>query len=150
MSITDELRECMKGSTLSSWMVERLTAIADRIDAEHEKAIASVMNDALYHANEKDMAELGWIRLPKDADDVPICVGDDMESVNAAHMHGPVEYIALTESGWEVDGEPPSSMRHHRPDTWERIIEDALDGYHDTDFDALVARCRALASEPTP
>jgi len=40
MSITDELREWAKGSTLSSWTAEHLTAIADRIDAEHEKAMS--------------------------------------------------------------------------------------------------------------
>lgn len=40
MSITDELRKWAKGSTLSSWTAEHLTAIADCIDAEHEKAMS--------------------------------------------------------------------------------------------------------------
>lgn len=98
MSITDELRECAR-AFLGVWvdsasqtitfttsdvpptvdsirMDSRLLAIADSIDAEHKKAIASVMNDALYYANDKDMAEHGWVRLPKDADGKPIHMGD--------------------------------------------------------------------------
>lgn len=71
--ITDELREYARGLFNTR---ETVPAIADRIDAAHEKAIASVMNDALYHANDKEMADLGWVRLPKDADGKPIHMGD--------------------------------------------------------------------------
>lgn len=87
MEITDKLRELAKA--LNHWwynplkdeytcttsitppsihainLAGSILSIADRIDAEHEEAIASVMNDALYHANDKDMADLGWVRLPK-------------------------------------------------------------------------------------
>ena len=70
MSITDELRSFIKdpllGYASQEQHVEQLTAIADRIDAAHEEAIASVMNDALYHANDKDMADLGWVRKNKE------------------------------------------------------------------------------------
>ena len=38
-------------------------------------------------------------------------------------------------------------QEEHAPDTWERIIEDALDGYHDTDFEKLVSRCKKLAGD---
>ena len=79
MSITDELREWAHGFN-DPWKrnEEMLLAIADRIDAAHEEAIASVMNDALYHANDKDMAELGWSRA-LDADKQPIKFGDEVE-----------------------------------------------------------------------
>lgn len=40
MSITDELRKWANGSTLSSWTLKKLIAIADRIDAEHQKAMS--------------------------------------------------------------------------------------------------------------
>jgi len=166
MSITDELRKCMKGSTLSSWTVEHLTAIADRIDAEHEKACDDAWNngyEADYLGIEKWLTEHpqamelhGWVRLPKDADGEYIHMGDRMENGEM------VARIVLTDGSWEPTihtAATPNQLHeyychdirhHHHPDTWERIIEDALDGYHDTDFDALVARCRALASEPTP
>lgn len=65
MSITDELRKWTGGLMLSSWMVEHLTAIADRIDAEYQKAIRELNNLA-------DSSVL----LPVDADGVPIHLGD--------------------------------------------------------------------------
>lgn len=78
--ITDELRgfaeDPLLGYASQETHKEIIIAIADRIDAAHQKAIASVMNDALYHANDKDMADLGWVRLPKDADNEPIHMGD--------------------------------------------------------------------------
>jgi len=64
MSITDELREWINGNTIIH--VTGLRAIADRIDAEHERAVMSAMNDALYHANDESMAELGWVRKNKE------------------------------------------------------------------------------------
>lgn len=67
--ITDELRKYIRDTArwgISPTCEKGLTAIADRIDAEHKKAIASVMNDALYHANDKDMADLGWVRKNKE------------------------------------------------------------------------------------
>lgn len=65
MSITDELREWGRAMLMPS-LLNPLLAIADRIDAEHKRAVMSAMNDAPYHANEKDMAELGWVRKNKE------------------------------------------------------------------------------------
>ena len=75
MGITDELREWMKSSTLSSWTAEHLTAIADRIDVEHER-ITHNLTDAL-HKQEDATCELDEksVLLPVDADGVPIHVG---------------------------------------------------------------------------
>ena len=98
MSITDELREWMKGSTLSSWTAEHLTAIVDRIDAEHQKALDewkaehgkmwlkgyAECHAELLEGNEtlaSDLERCGWIRLPKDADGEYIRIGDVMEWV---------------------------------------------------------------------
>lgn len=80
MSITDELRKWAKGSTLSSWTAEHLTAIADRIDAEHEKALEQERNkgftdgydmgfasaDDWLAQHEDAMAEHGWVRKNKE------------------------------------------------------------------------------------
>ena len=78
MSITDELREWASSELSYKTRFDELIAIADRIDAEHERAVMSAMNDALYHANDESMAELGWVRLPKDADGEVIHIGDVM------------------------------------------------------------------------
>ena len=66
MSITDELR---------AWAKEHLSrnsilAIADRIDAEHERQL-----EVLY----RDMSDAEYVKLPKDADGEYIHVGDVME-----------------------------------------------------------------------
>lgn len=94
MNITDELREWSHGFN-GPWKrnEEMLTAIADRIDAEHEAKVAywqgasykDGYDDGFASADdwlaqhEDAMAEHGWVRLPKDADGAPIHVGDVME-----------------------------------------------------------------------
>ena len=90
--------------------------------------------------------------LPVDADGVPIHVGDDMETLDEQHKgeHCAVEYMALTYDGWEIDGEPPSTLIHHIADTWESVIYDAMQaGRTDATVDVtpLIERCKALASD---
>lgn len=84
MSITDELREYVNQTPVPKSRVlmearERFNAIADRIDTEHERAMA----DAYLSGTPTDekLTELGWIRLPKDADGEYIHIGDVMEWV---------------------------------------------------------------------
>ena len=72
MSITDELRKWAEGGTLRAGMSLRTArdqalAIADRIDSEHERQL-----EVLY----RDMSDAEWVRLPLDADGVPIRFGD--------------------------------------------------------------------------
>ena len=64
MSITDELRAWAKDSTFSSWTAEHLTAIADRIDAEHERAMADAYLSGT--PTDEQMAEHGWVRKSKE------------------------------------------------------------------------------------
>lgn len=73
---------------------------------------------------EENMAEQGWVRLPKDADNEYIHFGDDMEVVGGhfAGEHGAVGYLAITEDGWEVDGEPPQSLRHYHAPAVEDVL----------------------------
>ena len=133
MSITKELRKwwVRKFPVMDKELHEDFTAIADRIDEEHEKAIASVMNDALYHANEKDMAELGWVHLPVDADGKSIHVGDKLTHGKTSFV---VEHIDLHHWGWRVIGDGidgngcectahaiPDDCHHHAP-----TVEDVL------------------------
>ena len=160
-SITDELREYAKGRT-DYRPRERLLAIADRIDAEHERGMADAELAAA--PTESQMAELGWAKLPVDADGVPIHAGDTVEEVGDDPMRHTVCGIGTLQDrpavfygnpskygyadGWDF----AENVRHVQPDSWERIIEDAAnydrDGWEGSfrDFvDGLVERCRRLA-----
>ena len=70
--ITDELRKWGCGFCGSSYEV--VNAIADRIDAEHERVKA----ESIIDMTDERTAEHGFVRLPKDADDEPIHIGDVM------------------------------------------------------------------------
>ena len=96
---TDELREYSKSSDGVLYSAHQaILAIADRIDAEHDKALNSVAGayDSGYNVgydegfasaddwlaqHEDAMAQHGWVRLPKDADGEYIHIGDVMEWV---------------------------------------------------------------------
>lgn len=133
MSITDELRRFANGSDwigcTASVTARKMLDVADRIDAEHEKRIASVMNDALYHANEKDMADLGWYRV-LDADKQPIHLGDVMENI-----YGSVDvvegilsdrYLVLRDNDW-LTIRADLSHHHHEPTVEDMLREFALE-----------------------
>ena len=70
--ITAELRKYALGWDERNRVRRELTAIADRIDAEHERVRA----ESIIDMTDESMAEHGWIRLPKDADGEPIRMGD--------------------------------------------------------------------------
>lgn len=73
MSITGELRKWNDETTiLPITRRQLLDAIADRIDAEHEKAIQELNNFA-------DAIDDVCLFLPKDADGVPIHIGDELD-----------------------------------------------------------------------
>lgn len=151
MSITDELRDCIRTANRSYEDVrnpyndreilhipeEELLAIADRIDERIERE---------------------YVKLPVDADGVPIHVGDEL--VDEKDRPVKVRVLKLRENGWLFDssrdcgGMLTTPFRHVQPDSWERIIEDAIDtafeGVDDeSEFDLkkmeLVDRCRRLA-----
>ena len=161
-SITGELREVAAKTECANGRCEKLyrgdlERIADCIDVEYKRAVMSAMNDALYHANDENMAELGWVRLPKDADGKPVHIDDVMEWPMTGETFEVVGIgdgvLFYVEDGHELaDWTGSSTKRHYAPDTWERIIEDAckraVDGYPDETghiaMTDLVARCKAL------
>lgn len=133
MAITDELRKWAQicGIKYDSKLYE----IADHIDAAHRSALEKL-------AAQLDESEDGWVRLPVDADGVPIHVGDVMDSGNnvACEMQGVGTVICLQyrdnsgdgtcdemsvmlhrghiEFGWfNVD-----KLRHHRAQTVEDVL----------------------------
>ena len=134
--ITKELREYIASLVMSDQTEGKLRDLCDDIDA---------------------ITERGWVKLPVDADGVPIRAGDEVvcHQINPA-PRGIVRSIELTTDGWIVfvgnTGRLPHCYRHYKPDTWESIIEDAMKlGYTDPDNEhleqKLVARCKALAGE---
>ena len=164
-NITDELREyvaeqCsyLRGAKCSGY--NKMLEIADRIDAEHERLMQEQpFTVDMVPMTDERMAEHGWIRLPVDADGVPIHMGDEMELTDEAARRwdgdkhfGRVMGLELTLDGWTVEGDPATDLRHVKPDSWERILMDMVQLGHDDDpsnidLGKYVERCRRLAGE---
>ena len=146
MSITDELRKYASECTPNAR--ERLTSIADRIDAEHEAKVA-YWQEASYKdgydegfagaddwlgQHEDAMAEHGWIRLPVDADGEVWHVGDlavgkvnpnNPKAVERMLWYGP-------DLGWEIETDTiifpcTERARHHQPPTVEDVLREFTD-----------------------
>lgn len=127
----------------------------DSIHANLERENASLKAELDRLMGERDRD--GWVELPKDADGEYIHIGDVMEWPEDGETF---EVVGIGD-GWTLfyvieDGVAEwtraESKRHHQPDTWERIIEDATAlgaqmGRRTTQVDDLVARCRALAGD---
>ena len=98
------------------------------------------------------LADNGLMRLPVDADGQYVHVDDEMVdscgdifTVNAIGCHTLYFYDEDTDT---VEWTRATNKRHHKPDTWEKIIEDALRNgscYSECDVRRLVERCEALA-----
>ena len=110
--------------------------------------------DNLADIIEEEVAER-YVELPVDADGVPIRVDDLLRLSNGKVTA--VRFITFNDAGWLINesGWLPDRVTHYQPDSWERIIEDAIKvGYADADNErldgmrgTLVARCRALAGD---
>lgn len=147
--ITDEMRKWFDRYTMRKDVYDELLAIADRIDAAHEEAIASVMNDALYHANDKDMADLGWVRLPVDGEAPCKQLGEWIEKRGlitgpldhdgelwhkgdmSASPWGEIASIVFDGQYWQVCGHdtsapwlPADSLLHYHAPTVEDVLHD--------------------------
>jgi hypothetical protein len=115
VSITDELREYVTNDSLH--YCSDYLAIADRIDAEHERAMHEPMD--------RDLAENGWVRLPKDANGEPIHVGDVLDGYGKTIEVAELRY---GRSGWVVisgDGNGYAdtfAFVHHRAPTVEDVL----------------------------
>lgn len=132
----------------------RLEAAYDRLRAEHA-SMAAALDRA---EGEHDFApESHYMMLPKDADGMPVHIGDVMKGELIGGGYGePFTVVGYVMSNGELEPmdehKNPRKRKyshHHTPDTWERIIEDAMTGYTDGEFDKLVARCKALAGDGT-
>lgn len=154
MSITDELRSFARDMDFEL----TLTPIADRIDAQHKQAIDKAHADGerngLQQArsvsedwrrgfdagfssgiddwladHEDAMVEHGWVKLPVDADGVPIRIGDVIQNVDY-NDSGSVYEMRLDDDNWFVYvngvGRRPERYRHREPTT-EDVLRELLD-----------------------
>ena len=113
--------------------------IADRIDAEHQKAEDEwkvkdgqswirgygECHAELMEGNEAiaaDLEKAGWVRLPVDADGVPWHLGDVTESGNT------ITAMGFNRHGWYFTGVPndidPSVHRHYHAQTVEDVLRE--------------------------
>lgn len=125
VSITDELREWYRDRIFMANGWAEIDTIADRIDAAHRAALEKL-------AAQVDESDDGWVRLPVDADGVPIHVGDVMEWVTYDDTY---ESVIRTVDGvgtdvffaWSNDRaghaqyEAQAYRHHHKP-----TVEDVL------------------------
>ena len=158
MSITDELREYAAGWRDRS-CYKHLLAIADRIDAEHAEAVADAELGA--SPTEEQMAELGWVKLPVDADGIPVKLGDTVRMGSTVIEVIGIGNVTSDMNDYGVfcqreDGRyewfNARFLHHVKPDSWERIIHDAFVESQEhfgsaDDVAELVERCRRLAGE---
>ena len=166
-----EVNHAMVAHPIGATGYERLMELCDTIDAIHEgleeasdrlRAERDSMAAALDRAEGEHHAyapESHYMMLPKDADGEPIHVGDVMEWPDGEKFEvvgiggNTLFYIKDGLAEW-VDAR---NKRHHSPDTWERIIEDAreymlnIGGSYlwKNKSDELVDRCKALAGDGT-
>ena len=148
MSITDELREEVRGFGLYVYaapQAERLTAIADRIDAEHERACAEAYGNGVMSVPIA-LDESAWVELPKDAEGEYIRVGDRLDGYGKT-----IEVVELRHgrSGWVLisrDGNGYAdtfAFTHHHAPTVEDVLREFAYGLGVPVADSYVAATAA-------
>ena len=160
MSITDELREY--ANTRISPNKGMLFAIANRIDAEHEQQCAESWmrgHDAWAAIDRSDeMAEHGWVRLPKDADGEYIRVGDVMRLGSVERDLTVLGFGVPDASGHDygvyvLDGDEYTwynaiFLRHYHAPTVEDVLtEFGIDWEHESDCEDRAALLKEYAAK---
>lgn len=145
MAITDELRKYAQGykNSHDAWsgIGDDLDEIADRIDAEHERACAEAYGNGVMSVPIA-LDESAWVELPKDADGVPIRIGDVMENTVCPPVHREVTGVgAECFYGWDEGNGRYSQFgancyRHHHAPTVEDVLLDLLEEHSDPTCDA--------------
>lgn len=122
-SITGELRAwwVRKFPVMDKELHKDFTAIADRIDAEHESACAEAYGNGVMSVPIA-LDESQWVKLPVDADGVPIRVGDVM--VYADNTIPKVVVALVPPSVFMVEDGPrfADMCRHYHAPTVEDVL----------------------------
>lgn len=144
MSITDELRKWGYGFCGDTHDV--VTAIADRIDAEHESACAEAYGNGVMSVPIA-LDESQWVKLPVDVDGVPIRVGDVMEwcdSGDTLTVEGIGKDIVFYIDNEGAEWTAARNKRHHKPtvenvlrEFAEKVIDSQIPNVHPTYEEAI-------------
>lgn len=128
-SITDELRhEVANYPFRDNRDFALFEAIADRIDAAHEDALVSSYFNGVF--SDGELAENGFMRLPKDIDDKPI---DEHDKIDWRDHEGRWRenktVVAVCRDGcYVLDGMVfhvhKSDIRHHKQLTVEDVLRE--------------------------
>ena len=168
MSITDELRKWVHEHVvyglqttleppdrpLAFGTKEEVLSIADRIDAEHKRQMQEQPYTIdMVPITDESMAEHGWVRLPVDADGVPIRVGDEVSYIGMTRCER-VTWIAYGEDGEHHVNTTggsythPDMLRHHHEPTISEILDEleGMRGYGESTYEDVVTRCAELSS----
>ena len=130
--------------------IEQMLDAIDSIHANLERENESLKAELDRVLGEQDNG--ATIPLPLDMDGEPVHIDDVMEWPTTGETFEVVGIgdgvLFYVEDGHELaDWTGASTKRHHAPDTWERIIEDAIDSVDGgPTIAALVARCKALCA----
>lgn len=144
-----------------------LKELADAIEQEASRAIGDAYTKGVTETLDNDnlLESQGWMRLPVDADDVPIREGDIVDwRDHSGRWHKNVSVTSVCDDGcYVIDGCVfhvfHTDIRQHEYDSWEQIISDAErlgDGWYDltkpldvdthmSEYEALISRCKKLA-----
>ena len=168
-SIADELRKYVNsnsepyyGGCAGGVSIRELLEIADRIDERHEKELERMWDEA--DGADLKAFEATHIKLPVDADGVPIHIGDELRGYGwpdggvfcKAVVNERMVLVGAKDDGYKMwllwDG---NNCHHVKPDSWERIIEEAMtvgfasfsDESEEDCKTELVERCKRLAGE---
>lgn len=145
MSITDELRKWVRDGKGS------LLAIADRIDAEHESACAEAYGNGVMSVPIA-LDENAWVKLPKDADNVPIHAGDVLDgygkTIEVVEMrHGRSGWVLISRDG---NGYADTfAFTHHVPTVEDVLTEFGIDWEHESDCEDRAALLKEYAKRLT-
>jgi hypothetical protein len=122
MSITDELRVFAKRWPCTDYIHKDMLAIADRIDAEHERAVRYERCAFWHDASDDELAKYGLLRAPIDADGEVWHIGDRTESGQT------IEAMGLNKYGWHFVGTvneiDPAIHRHYHAPTVEDVLRE--------------------------
>ncbi len=134
--ITGELREWIEGRVFLGNGWQELLRIADRIDAEYERTMAAAAFIAGVPMTDENMAEHGWVKLPKDADGVPIRIGDKVEwirykdddptIVRTVSAVGVGVFFAWSDEQGRYAQYEARAYRHHKQPTVEDVLRGVI------------------------
>ena len=141
MSITDELREFMAGADgYELWCPRHkaeLISIADRIDAEHERAVNYAKLAFWHDASDEELHHYGLARGPLDSDGAWVKEGDRVCDVVDSRPYRTVrtlEYINGTWLAW-LDGDTHGTLvkmlHHYHEPTVEDVLKEMCDALND-------------------